>query len=205
MRYLPPAMGHGQRAAYHATQGAARLGDLMKQLRNLDTYANGADVLLGNDFNTQRRLTQDLEKILGAPAKLMPNTPSPTPGISAGATKVNPYGMGDKYRHVVSKGLRSKLGQTALRFAPITAAGFALGDVASLVTDDVSLGNKAMDATAMTVGGVLGSVGGPLGTAAGISTGKFVSDTAQALFGGGKSREQQEQEQLYKLLLSRGL
>ena len=92
-----------------------------------------------------------------------------------------------------------------MRFAPITAAGFALGDVASLVTDDVSLGNKAMDATAMTVGGVLGSVGGPMGTAAGVSLGKMASDATQFVFGGGKSREQQEQEQLYKLLLSRGL
>lgn len=204
MHYLPPAMGHGQRAAYHATQGAARLGDIMSKLRNLDV-GGSADVLLGNDFNTQRRLTQDLEKMLGAPANLMPNTPSPKPGISAGVTKVNPYGMSEKYRHLVSRGLRSKVGQTALRFAPVTAAGFALSDVASLVTDDVSLANKAMDATAMGIGGFLGSVGGPIGTAAGISTGKFLSDTTQAIFGGGKSREQQEREQLYKLLLSRGL
>ena len=172
--------------------------EMMTKLRNLDV--GGADVLLGNDFNTQRRLTQDLEKAWCTSQFVA----EPRPRITVLEPPGQPYGMADKYRHLVSKGLRSKVGQTALRFTD-TAAGFALGDVASLVTDDVSFGNKAMDATAMGIGGFLGSVGGPIGTAAGISTGKFLSDTTQAIFGGGKSREQQEQEQLYKLLLSRGL
>ena len=189
MRYLPPAMGHTQRAGYYATQGAAKLGDLMSQMRSLDVQGS-ADVLLGNDFNTQRRLQNELGKAMGAPAHFMKDP------IKATA-----------FRQGAMRAAKSGVAKTALRFAPITAAGFALGDVASLVTDDVSLGNKAMDATAMAVGGALGTVvgGGPIGTAAGISTGKFLSDTAQAIFGGGKSREQQEQEQLYKLLLSRGL
>lgn len=187
MHYLPPAMGHGQRASYYATKGAARLGDLMGQLRKIDV-SNTADVMLGNDFNTQRRLQNELGKVMGSPSRLMQDP-----------VKANAFRTG------AMRAAKSGVAKTALRFAPITAAGFALGDVAGLVTDDVGLGNKAMDAAAMGIGGVLGSVGGPLGTAAGVSTGKFVSDTAQALFGGGKSREQQEQEQLMQLLLSRGL
>jgi len=169
------------------TTAASQLGDLMSKLRNLDV-GGSADVLLGNDFNTQRRLQNELGKVMGSPSRFMQDP------IKANA-----------FRQGAMRAAKSGVAKTALRFAPITAAGFALGDVASLVTDDVSFGNKAMDATAMAVGGALGSVGGPLGTAAGISTGKFLSDTTQAIFGGGKSRQQQEQEQLYKLLLSRGL
>ena len=173
-------------AGRRPTQAASQLGDLMSRLRKIDV-GNTADVLLGNDFNTQRRLHNELGKLIGQPSRFMQDP-----------VKANAFRTG------AMRAAKSGVAKTALRFAPVTAAGFALGDVAGLVTDDVSLGNKAMDATAMGIGGFLGSVGGPIGTAAGISAGKFVSDTAQALFGGGKSREQQEQEQLMRLLLSRG-
>ena len=53
---------------------------------------------------------------------------------------------------------------------------------ADIVTGQSSLANKAMDATAMTVGGMLGAVGGPLGAAAGAGIGKSVSDGVQWLF-----------------------
>ena len=56
----------------------------------------------------------------------------------------------------------------------------------------------------MTVGGVLGSVGGPLGTAAGVSTGKFLSDGAQWLFGDRKSPEQRRMEEALRALQQGG-
>ena len=62
-------------------------------------------------------------------------------------------------------------------------------DAADLVTGDESIGNKAMDAAAMAVGGFLGSAGGPLGSIAGAGLGKTLSDGAQALFGGGEKEK----------------
>jgi hypothetical protein len=62
-----------------------------------------------------------------------------------------------------------------------------------------------MDAAAMGIGGVIGSVGGPLGTAAGAGLGKMVSDGTQFILGGGKSAEQRKIEEAVKLLQQRGL
>ncbi len=50
--------------------------------------------------------------------------------------------------------LRNPLLQKGLAYAPLVGSALAVGDV---VLGDESLGNKAMDATAMTVGGLLGS------------------------------------------------
>lgn len=79
------------------------------------------------------------------------------------------------------------------------AAGGALA-VGDLIMGEESLGNKAMDATAMTIGGLLGSVGGPLGTAAGAGLGKMASDATQFVFGGGKSAEERKMEEALALL-----
>ena len=54
----------------------------------------------------------------------------------------------------------------------------------------------------MTIGGILGSVGGPLGTAAGVGVGKMASDATQFVFGGGKSAEERRMEEA--LLALRG-
>lgn len=83
----------------------------------------------------------------------------------------------------------------------VSAVGGVLG-VADLVVGNESLGNKAMDATAMTIGGILGAAGGPLGIAAGAGVGKALSDGTQFLFGGGKSPEERRMEEA--LLALRG-
>lgn len=89
----------------------------------------------------------------------------------------------------------SRLANTALRFVPgLSVAGAALG-AADVVAGDDSLANKAMDATAMGVGGFLGAAGGPLGVAAGASLGKMASDATQFVLGGGKSAEQRRMEE----------
>ena len=73
------------------------------------------------------------------------------------------------------------------------AVGGALA-VGDLVVGEESGLNKTMDAAAMGVGGFLGSVGGPLGTAAGVGIGKMVSDGTQWLFGDKKTPEQRKME-----------
>ena len=99
----------------------------------------------------------------------------------------------------------SKLGAAARVLGPaVGAVGGGLA-VADLVTGDESVINKGGDAFAMTVGGVLGSVGGPLGTAAGVGLGKMVSDGTQWLFGDKKTPEQRKMELALAQLQSRGL
>ena len=76
-------------------------------------------------------------------------------------------------------------------------AGLAALDAADIVTNDTNIGNKLMDTTAMGIGGVLGAVGGPVGAMAGASTGKFVSDGLQWLFGDKKTPEQRKMEEMH--------
>ena len=87
-----------------------------------------------------------------------------------------------------------------LRAVPLLSAGMLAGDVANVLAGQESLGNKAMDATAMGIGGTLGMIGGPLGAMAGASTGKAVSDITQFIFGGGKSAEQRKMEEALAML-----
>ena len=95
-----------------------------------------------------------------------------------------------------------KLGAAAKVLGPgLGAVGGALA-VGDLVLGQESGANKAMDATAMTIGGLLGSVGGPLGTATGVGLGKFASDVTQSVFGDGKSPEERRMEEA--LLALRG-
>ena len=93
-----------------------------------------------------------------------------------------------------------KLGAAAKVLGPgLGAVGGGLA-VADLVFGQESGANKAMDATAMTIGGLLGSVGGPLGTAAGVGLGKMASDATQFVFGGGKSPEERRMEEALAML-----
>ena len=92
------------------------------------------------------------------------------------------------------------LGNAAKVLGPAAAGiggALAVGDV---VFGQDSGANKAMDATAMTIGGILGSVGGPLGTAAGVGLGKMASDATQFVFGGGKSAEERRMEEALAML-----
>ena len=82
----------------------------------------------------------------------------------------------------------------AAKILPAVGAVGAVLGAADIVAGQSSLANKAMDATAMTVGGMLGAVGGPLGAAAGAGIGKSVSDGVQWLFGDKKTPEQRKME-----------
>ena len=74
------------------------------------------------------------------------------------------------------------------------AVGGVLG-AADVIAGPDSGANKAMDATAMMIGGALGSVGGPLGALAGAGAGKMVSDATQFIFGDRKTAEQRRMEE----------
>ena len=89
----------------------------------------------------------------------------------------------------------AKVGAAAKVLAPgLGALGGAMA-VGDLVLGQESGANKAMDATAMMIGGALGSVGGPLGTAAGVGLGKMASDATQFIFGDRKTPEQRRMEE----------
>ena len=117
-------------------------------------------------------------------------------GVGSGAG-----GVGSK----VARMAGSKAFNTALRAVPIVGTGLAALDVADVVAGGDSLANKGMDATAMTIGGILGAPGGPLGIAAGASLGKGVSDITQMIFGGGKSAEDRKIEEALKALRAKGV
>ena len=117
-------------------------------------------------------------------------------GVGSGAG-----GVGSKIaRFAGGKGVNN-----ALRVVPGLAVGMTALDAADILTNDTSLGNKAMDTAAMAVGGALGAVGGPLGAAGGASLGKLVSDGTQFVFGGGKSPEERKLEEALLALKSGGL
>ena len=88
----------------------------------------------------------------------------------------------------------SKIGRGIARAMPAISLGVNVLDVADVVAGDESLANRGMDAAAMTIGGVLGAAGGPLGASIGASTGKVISDGAQWLFGDKKTPEQRKME-----------
>ena len=116
------------------------------------------------------------------------------PGTGAG-------GIGSKVaRMAASKGFKN-----ALRVVPVVGTGLAALDVADVVAGNDSLANRGMDAAAMGIGGLLGAVGGPLGIAAGASTGKMISDGAQFLLGGGKSAEDRRIEEAIRELQAKGV
>ena len=102
----------------------------------------------------------------------------------------------------------SKLGAAARVLGPaVGAVGGGLA-VVDLVTGEESGINKAMDATAMGVGGTIGGIvglGNPLAISAGVGLGKMVSDGTQWLFGDKKTPEQRKMELALAQLQSRGL
>ena len=93
-----------------------------------------------------------------------------------------------------------KLGRNILRAVPVLSTAAVGLDVADILAGPDSLGNKAMDATGMAIGGVLGAVGGPLGVVSGASLGKMTSDGLQYLLGDRKSPEQRKLEEALILL-----
>jgi len=95
----------------------------------------------------------------------------------------------------VSPKLAAQGGRLAGRAIPLLSALANVSDVADIVAGDESLANKAMDVTAMGVGGTAGFfLGGPLGASMGASLGKGLSDGTQWLFGDKKTPEQRKME-----------
>ena len=114
-----------------------------------------------------------------------------------GASKLmgfSPSAAGNAGR-MAMQALNNPLLQTGLKYAPVVGSALAVGD---LVFGDESLGNKAVDAAAMTAGGLLGSVVPVVGTGLGIAAGKMVSDGLQGIFGG-TPKEQRLAEALSQL------
>ena len=88
---------------------------------------------------------------------------------------------------------------TALKFAtPIAAVGGVMG-AADVLAGDGSAGKKIRDGTAMTIGGILGAAGGPVGIAAGAGAGKMVSDVGGWLLGEKSAEEIRMEEALRQL------
>lgn len=101
-----------------------------------------------------------------------------------------------------------KAARNILRAVPGLSTALVALDAADVVAGPDSLGNKAMDATAMGVGGTIGGIvgmGNPLAIATGAGLGKMASDATQFVFGGGKSAEQRKLEEALKLLQQRGM
>ena len=92
-----------------------------------------------------------------------------------------------------------QVGRFAGRAVPLLSAIGNITDVADIIAGDESFGNKAMDATAMGTGAVIGGVLGagvfsPLTASIGASVGKMASDGTQWLFGDKKTPEQRKME-----------
>ena len=101
-----------------------------------------------------------------------------------------------KFSKPVGRFAGSAMGRGIARTIPGISAAVNLLDVADVVGGNESLGNKAMDAAAMGLGGTAGAfIAGPLGASIGASLGKTVSDGTQFLLGGGKSVEQRKMEE----------
>ena len=104
-------------------------------------------------------------------------------------------GASDSGRGYLTRFAGSKPAQIGLKLGTgLAAAGGVLGAGDVLLGND-SLANKAMDATAMGIGGFLGAAGGPMGIAAGAGIGKTASDSLQWLFGDKKTAEQRQMAQ----------
>ena len=120
------------------------------------------------------------------------NTVSQLPGWAGGSS--------DAGRGYLTRFAGSKPAQIGLKVGTgLAAAGGVLGAGDVLLGND-SLANKAMDATAMGIGGFLGMAGGPMGAAAGAGIGKTASDSLQWLFGDKKTAEQRQMEQALNTL-----
>ena len=132
-------------------------------------------LLIGGDPRTQGMITQELARSLGV-----------IPGVN-----------GLKAQKFLTM---NPIAKNALRGVPLLSSAFAVGDVADVIAGPNSFGNKAMDATAMGIGGALGIPGGPVGVAVGASTGKAVSDLTQYLFGDKKTAEQRKMEAALAML-----
>ena len=140
-------------------------------MKAADTMGDGLRYLGGKEFANKAQW-QLIEKLGGAKGQLKPGV------------------MGK-----VARFAGGKTAHTLLRAVPGLSAGLVAFDVGDVLLGPDSAGNKVMDGTAMTIGGILGAAGGPVGVAAGIGAGKMVSDATQWLFGDKKTAEQRKLEE----------
>lgn len=138
-----------------------------------------AKQLGGVDVNTQSALKRGVR-----------NVAKRVPGVS----------LEKAARFAASDGVKG-----ALRIVPGLSVGMAALDAGDIILGDESAGNKVMDTAAMGIGGTIGGIlgGGVLSVpaaAAGASTGKFVSDGLQYLFGDKKTPEQRRMEEALAML-----
>jgi len=110
--------------------------------------------------------------------------------------------LGLKISRFAGGALKNPLLQKGLAYAPVVGTALSVGDV---VFGNESLANKAMDATAMTIGGAIGSVVPVVGTGLGIAAGKMASDATQWLFGDKKTPEQRKMELALQQLQGGGM
>ena len=132
----------------------------------------------------------------GVNSRLTPVANAQTAAIAKGVRGTSklmgfaPSAAGNAGR-MAMQAMRSPVGSAIVKYAPVVGGAMAVGD---LVLGDESIGNKAMDAAAMGVGGFLGSAVPVVGTALGATAGKMVSDGTQWLFGDKKTPEQRKME-----------
>lgn len=95
----------------------------------------------------------------------------------------------------------------AMRAVPGVTAGLTALDLADVVAGDEGIGNKLVDAAAMTAGGIGGFVlgGGPLGVMAGASGAKAITDSLQRLTGTDKYSEEQRRMEEALAMINRGM
>ena len=95
----------------------------------------------------------------------------------------------------------------AMRAVPGVTTALTALDVADVVAGEESLGNKLVDAAAMTAGGIGGFVlgGGPLGVMAGASGAKALTDSLQRLTGTDKYSEEQRRMEEALAMINRGM
>jgi len=121
-----------------------------------------------------------------------------TDGFVRGGQKalmgISPNSTGAVARMAVNPAFRG-----ALRALPaIGAIGGVMG-AADVLAGDGSAGKKIRDGTAMTIGGILGAAGGPVGIAAGAGAGKMLSDAGGWLLGEKSAEEIRMEEALRQL------
>ena len=190
--YYNIMLKHGKEAAdmvYDAYNGAGRFMD------GPNALDKGADVLK----------TVKKNPVVAKAGKYLDDAAAPVAaGLMELADKI-PLGKGGATASRMAGGLPGKIISKAL---PVLGAVTAAGDVADIVLNDTSAGNKIMDTAAMGIGGTIGGVlglGNPFAIAGGASIGKMASDATQFVLGGGKSPQERKLEEALTLLQARGL
>ena len=157
-------------AKYNQPRGS-RIGTALKG------FDEGVRVVSNPRVQTQ---TKALGNLLGTNMQ----GPLPAKGLS-----------GPGIRRLAGQALKSGIGQSALRYAPMVGTALSVGDT---IFGDGDAGDKARDVGLMALGGTIGSVVPVVGTGLGIAAGKLVSDGID-MIGGPSEKERKLEEALARL------